>query len=205
MTGEPNRAYCFFHTLAQIPDGAPGYRIYYLHLLTHPASTHAGANPKCNPNNCYSSGHHRVCESSGTSMPLSTPPNPECVYTDSNGKLLTPSALRLPLPAGTHVTAGCEIARSGNAGVNGPHLHFEVQQIFPREQINTATLTVLLGCFDEKTYTRPLNLPDITHFCLPLDPYGWKPSPANCPDPNKCPDPYQSLTGIPPQQNLWAQ
>ncbi len=37
----PGEAYDRFHVLELIPDGAPGYRIYYLHLATHPTGESA--------------------------------------------------------------------------------------------------------------------------------------------------------------------
>lgn len=100
--------------------------------------------------------------------------------------------------------SGCEIARSGQAGVPGsPHLHFEVQQIFEASQVSAAVRNQpLVECLaNEKASDTDR---DATHFCLPMDPYGWAPTPANCPNPGQCPDPYQSLTGV-PARKLWAQ
>ena len=118
-TGATNYdTYCRFHTLGEIPDSAASYRIYYLHLSTHP---------------------------NGLGL-ASFPPDPSCTGSDNTpgqrealtavagcytqaGQPFMPTTL--PLPPGTHANAGCEIALSGHAGVPGAHLHFEIQQIVP--------------------------------------------------------------------------
>ncbi|MGQ0445312.1 MAG: hypothetical protein ACT4O2_09360 [Beijerinckiaceae bacterium] len=184
-SGHPNRAYCFFHALAQIPDGASNYRVYYLHLLTHPASTLPGATPQCQVSNGDTQGQQK---------PFT--PQPKCVYTDSSGKPFVPTTF--PLPAGTHVMSGCKIARTGDAGVPGsPHLHFEVQQIFPKSLVAVAAQAPRLNCFNEITYNRDPSL-----ICLPMDPYGWAGPTTNC---NASPpggDKYACLTGV-TSTRLW--
>jgi hypothetical protein len=115
----------------------------------------------------------------------------------------------LPLPEHTHVMSGCEIARTGKAGVPGAHLHFEVQQIFEASRVSPAVRDQpALGCLKSEkisavdVHGNAINR-DAT-FCLPVDPYGWAPTTANCPIPFQCTDPYQSLTGV-TVQKLWAQ
>src|SRR5580693_2774152 len=90
--GDPFRK---FHVLEIVPDDDPSYRVYYLHLSTHPSK-------------------------SGTKGTFSDPsPAAGC-----------PAQVALPLPAGTHVNAGCLVALSGAAGApGGPHLHFEVHKV----------------------------------------------------------------------------
>lgn len=105
-------AYCLFHVLALKPDSNNSYILYYLHLLTHP-----------------NDDLPTLCPASPPAPSVSFSAKAGC-YTDSKGNPITPTTL--PLLAGTHVKAGCEIAKSGDAGAPGaPHLHFEIQQILP--------------------------------------------------------------------------
>ncbi len=190
MTKQNYDAYCFFHVLALHPDDNASYIIYYLHLLTHPTDDLAGL---------IALGCR---QSKQAARVVSFTPQAGC-YKDSSGNPFMPTTL--PLPIGTHVMSGCEIARSGEAGVPGaPHLHFEVQRVLVTSQVSAAVRNQpLVECLaNEKTSATNR---DAAHFCLPVDPYGWAPTPANCPLLGKCPgDPYQFLTGV-PSVKLWAQ
>jgi hypothetical protein len=190
MTTRNYDAYCYWHALALHPDNNANYIIYYLHLLTH-------------PNNDLQRLIGLGCRaSSQAARAVSFTPQPGC-YKDSSGNPFMPTTL--PLPEGTHVMSGCEIAHSGQAGVPGsPHLHFEVQQIFEANQVSPTVQNhpQLLECLANEKVSDSDR--DAAHFCLPMDPYGWAPTPANCSNPGQCPDPYQFLTGV-PARKLWAQ
>jgi Domain of unknown function (DUF4114) len=94
-----------------------------------------------------------------------------------------PAVVTLPLPAGTHVDAGCLLALSGQAGLEGgPRLHFEIQRVVPIEQIQEE-VRATLQCLD-----------DAQQACVPVDPYGWDGDGS---------DPYASLIGV-GNIRLWA-
>jgi hypothetical protein len=195
-------AYCFFHALAQVPDNSTTYRIYYLHLLTHPA----GIDPYSPP--CTGNG-----DTNGEVVTIQNGwIDPSCVYRDQGGAKFSPSSL--PLPGGTHVEVPqgklCVIAESGSAGVPGPHLHFEIQQIVPSAFYSADQQKKLsyFKCFNEDSYD--VNNRDGKHLCLPTDSYGWTPletADTNCPvgDPlHWTGDIWQCLTGI-PSRRFWVQ
>ena len=130
-------------------------------------------------------------------------------YTDANGNPIKPSTL--PLPAGTHVEAGCELGRSGSAGLaddKQSHLHFEVQRRVPAGSTGPADpptpegpanpeLAKLL-CTD-KTW-KPY---DATMMCVPVDPYGWKGPKTDCTTSPPKGDKYACLTGV-TSTTLWV-
>jgi hypothetical protein len=160
-----NDAYCRFHALAEVPDQAAAYRLYYLHLKTHPAVLDSPSPPYC-----PSSDSHN---SAGQSVSFS--PDPNCHYT-MNGVPFTPTVL--PLPEGTHVVSGCQIAISGSAGVGThAHLHFEVQQMLPTKQLSVDPSALrALQCYDEANgYSRTSS-----NSCMPIDPYGWAGGATSC-------------------------
>jgi hypothetical protein len=175
------KAYNLFHVLALIPNVDTSYRIYYLHLSTHP---------------------------SVAPVPFPITPQPGC-YRNSAGVAFTPT--QLPLPAGTRVNAGCLIALSGQAGTcdsDGlnchPHLHFEVQRKYPADQVKptvTDATTHYLWCWPDTG----VSAQDPSKICLPLDPYGWETKVTDCsnPDPKLwVGDIYECLSGI-QSENLW--
>lgn len=135
------RAYNTFHTLAIIPDEFPGYRIYYLHLSSHPLDFGAG---------------QTLTVSDST---------PGC-----------PTTVTFPIPAGTHVSSGCLVALTGQAGTCvknkcAPHLHFEVQR---------RVLLTDLGTARSRLESSMLCPDDASRVCVPVDPYGWAGAPTDC-------------------------
>jgi hypothetical protein len=139
------RAYNWYHVLEIVPDLFPGYKVYYLHLSTHPATGQS-------------------IEKEDTT--------PGC-----------PTVVSLPLPAGTHVNAGCLIALSGTGGVEGsPRLHFEIHRVVPIEDVREE-VRAALQCPDNAQKA-----------CVPVDPYGWD---------GDGPDPYEAITSI-GHIRLWA-
>jgi hypothetical protein len=139
------RAYNWYHVLELVPDLFPGYKVYYLHLSTHPATGQS-------------------IEKQDTT--------PGC-----------PTVVSLPLPAGTHVNAGCLIALSGTGGSEGsPRLHFEIHRVVPIEHVREE-VRAALQCLD-----------DAQKACVPVDPYGWDGDGS---------DPYEAITGI-GNIRLWA-
>lgn len=173
-TADKYDTYCRFHTLAEIPDIAPAYRIYYLHLATHPAVLNSPTIPYCNLGP----------DTSGETLSFSA--SSGC-YT-LNGNSIMPSTL--PLPEGTHVNAGCQIAVSGKAGVPGAHLHFEVQRIVPASALKSEKGSIdYFHCWNENMQYASQ---EATAYCLPADPYGW-----TSPD---VADTWGQLTGVPSQQ-----
>src|SRR5262249_30664117 len=122
-------------------------------------------------------------------------------YRLPNGDPFTPT--KLPLPAGTHVEAGCQIALSGDAGVPGsPHLHFEIQALVPINSVNDSARSPTLNCFSDgqPPYADATFQRDSTRVCLPQDPYGWTCPTAKC----LSGDPYSDLTGI-ASRSYWAK
>jgi hypothetical protein len=184
--------------LAEIPDYASAYRVYYLHLKTHPNGLGLAGfvpDPPCLKNKFNTPGQL---------IPIS--PVSGC-YT-LNAQPFIPTAL--PLPPGVHANAGCQIAVSGDAGVSGsPHLHFEIQQIVPAEALSASTKKVLsyFPCWNEnnnyQSKTKSL-------YCLSTDPYGWTAS-TPCGDVSQWPpngnlitDEWACLKGI-PSRRYWMQ
>jgi hypothetical protein len=164
-------AYSRFHTLSLLPLADLSYRVYYLHLSTHPSIA-----------------------------PVTFPGTPQAgCYKTAAGLAFTP--VNLPLPAGTRVGAGCLIALSGEAGVAGsPHLHFEVQRIYPATQVKL-TVGAYIQCWNEIDYLTQ----DPNSICLPQDPYGFTGATTNCgnPDPKFwAGDIGECLSGI-ASENLW--
>ncbi len=148
-----SKAYDKFHVLELNPSASSDYKMYYLHLSSHP--------------------------STGKTVTVADP-TPGC-----------PPTVTLPLPEGSIVKAGCLIALSGDAGVQGsPHLHFEVQRVVPVDQVNPATRKEFnLKCIF------PDGTRDKTRACVPVDPYGW--------DHDELVDPYELLTSV-KNVRLWA-
>ena len=177
MTGRSYHAYCFFHALSEVPDSAPTYRLYYLHLSTHPAGVDPNS-PPCD----YDLG-----DTKGQTVTISDPNwiPAGCVYRDQAGAPFTPSSL--PLPGGTHVEVPpgkqCVIAVSGDAGTidsNGmthPHLHVELQQIVPTSALAKGKFRDNFPCFNEDDYEGGR---DKKHLCIPVDPYGWTGATTDC-------------------------
>ncbi|MGD0142093.1 MAG: hypothetical protein ABSC92_02940 [Rhizomicrobium sp.] len=189
--------YCRFHTLSEIPDSAAAYRIYYLHLRTHPNGLGLPGfppDPPCSVNRYNTPGQQQ-----------SFTPALGC-YT-LNGQPYT--ATTLPLPSGVHANAGCEIAISGDAGVPGaPHLHFEIQQIVPSAAISKTVASVIkyFQCWNENNQYASKT----SSYCLPADPYGWAGPSGSC-DPSQWPpngnvvtDEWACLSGN-EANRFWAQ
>jgi murein DD-endopeptidase MepM/ murein hydrolase activator NlpD len=189
--------YCRFHTLAEIPDSAAAYRIYYLHLRTHPNGLGLQGfppDPSCKINKYNSPGQQ---------VPIT--PVTDC-YT-LNGQTFMPATL--PLPPNVHANAGCQIAVSGDAGVPGaPHLHFEIQQIVPSAAISPTTAAVIKNflCWNENNQYKGYT----SSYCLPQDPYGWTYPTTACGDVSQWPpngtyitDDWACLSSV-PSQRFWA-
>ncbi|MEK7993771.1 MAG: hypothetical protein AAB403_08220 [Planctomycetota bacterium] len=138
MVGFSDKAdvYNTFHVLELVPDGLTDYRIYYLHLSTHPS--------------CIGALRKSGCLNH----------SPEPIPNPAAG---CPTVL--PVPEGDRVSAGCLIARSGRAGTQDPHLHFEVHKIVPLAQLPPG-MRALVQCRHDPTNTKG---------CVPVDPYGWQP------------------------------
>jgi The GLUG motif len=185
-----NDTYCRFHTLAQIPDTAPTYRLYYLHLSTHPARK-GQTNPDCSSSK----------DTDGQTVDFTAQQN---CYTDLQGNPVNPTTL--PLPEGTHTNAGCEIALSGDAGVPGaPHLHFEIQQMVPAAGLPGDPGRVsYFACYDENGYKQ--GTAGVNPYCLPADPYGYTADDTQCNGDASTwtGDIWQCLTGI-PSRRFWPQ
>ena len=109
------------------------------------------------------------------------------------------ASVKVPIPEGQEVTAGCLVALVGNAAPPGvtisAHLHFEVHQI-----VSPSGVASLFGA--RKTTKCVDGAVSSDYDCVPIDPYGWNGS-LQC-DSSGMPlsgsDPYFCLTGI---QNRW--
>jgi len=149
IVGVGGGAYNKYHVLELIPDGFPDYRIYYLHLSTHPSCLNA---PKV----------LKGCADNELVEATDPTPRPGC-----------DAVVNLPLdPPGTHVKAGCLIALSGQAGSPGsPHLHLEVHKVIPKGLV-PKEVGAIAKCIVDKDIPEDKGLQGKA--CVSVDPYGWK-------------------------------